>query len=361
MKKHIVTGAVACVGMLMVASAPARADSQPAVSVAVLSAYTNCSQSGDPENPNLTVAFAQTDLNSPWRVTELKDFQLWANRLCIPHFIWNQANEDVSTQISNVADLLAQKPNVLLVDPEAGQPLVPAISMARQAGVPMIIIDRDLPVPPGPNTYLATIGADNHLIGLKSTQAWIEKLKSVQQTDSPKANLAIIEGGVGQSPAIDRTQGVEDAIKPYPGIKIVAVESGDWTREGGRNVMEAYLQRFAPGQLQGVFAEADEMMVGAQQAIQAASRTDLNGWFFSGDGQLQGIQAVTDGFDVADTQFPPLFGQASLEAAIAASRGVTLPSTKFALIQKTFTCLTDSACDKSKAYVAQLQATGMQF
>ncbi|MGH7117770.1 MAG: substrate-binding domain-containing protein, partial [Acetobacteraceae bacterium] len=305
--------------------------------------------------------FAQTDLNTPWRVAEINDYKFWVKKLCVPHFIWNQANEDVAKELSNVSDLLAQKPNVLLLDPEASQPLVPAIAMAKKAAVPMVVIDRKLPVTPGPDTYAAVISADNFRVGYASAEAWIEKLKKVQKTDSPKGNLAIISGGVGQEPAIERDKGVETAIKPYPGIKIVANQSGDWTRAGGRKVMESYLQRFRPGQLQGVFAASDETMVGARQALEAAHRTDLDGWFFTGDGQLQGIQAVAEGFNVATTQFPPLYGEAGLQAAIALSQGATLPGRYFQLPQKTFTCLTADACAKTKAYLAMLQATGRQF
>jgi len=330
------------------------------VSVSALKSYTNCDDNGKPKNPKLKIAFAQTDLHTPWRVAELKHFQLWAKKLCVPDFIFNEAGEDVSKQLSNVSDLLAQKPDVLLLDPIADQPLVPAIDMAKKAGVPMIDIDRKLSVGPGPNTYLSVISADNYTVGLSAAKAWIEKLKKTQKTDSPKANLVIIMGGVGQDPANERDRGVQDAIKPYPNIKILDIQSGNWTREGGRKVMQAYLQRFAPGELQGVYAASDESMIGARQAIEAANRKDLDGAFFSSDGQLQGLEAVADGFDVASSQFPPLYGEASLQAAIAVTQGVKLARTYW-LDLKTFTCLTEAACNETKEYIAQLKATGMQF
>src|SRR5574337_1312883 len=56
-----------------------------------LAKYTNCNSSGQAINPNLTVAFAQTDLNTPWRVAEMNNFKTWANKLCV-RLIWNQAN-----------------------------------------------------------------------------------------------------------------------------------------------------------------------------------------------------------------------------------------------------------------------------
>ncbi len=359
MRKKLCAAAI-CAVMASLFTGKAAVAADPPASVDLLTKYTNCDSDGNPRNPNLKVAFAQTDLNTPWRVAELKDFQLWAEKLCIPHFIWNEADEDVSKQLSNVGDLLAQKPDVLLLDPIADQPLIPAIQMARKAGVPMIDIDRALSVGPGPDTYLSVIDADNFTVGISATKAWIEKLKQTQHTDSPKATLLIIMGGVGEDPAIERDRGVETAIKLYPNIKILAIQSGDWTRDGGRKVMEGYLQRFAPGTIQGVYAAADEMMIGARQAVEAVNRKDFDGVFFSGDGQLQGLEAVADGFDVADSQFSPLYGEAGLNAAIAVSQGERLLP-HYWLQLKTFTCITQADCDATKEYVAQLKATGMQF
>jgi ribose transport system substrate-binding protein len=330
-------------------------------SVSVLQKYTNADASGNPINSKLTIAFAQTDLNTPWRVSEMEHFKFWAQKLGIPHFIWNQANESVSTELSNVADLLAQKPDVLIVDPEASKPLTPVVQMAQKAGVPLVVADRALDVAPGVGTYQVFIGADQYKIGYQSTVWWIKKLQKVQGTDSPTANLVILEGGVGQDPAIERHNGVADAIKPYPKIKIVASQSGDWTRDGGRKVMQAWIQRFAPGQILGCFAASDEMMLGAQEALKAAQRTDLDGWFFTGDGQLEGLQAIIDGTNVADTQNPPFYGEASLRAAIAISQGVKFHAQTFVLDNETFTNMTPEELDKTKAYVAKIKLAGLSF
>lgn len=359
MSKGALIGAAIAALMVFGGGRAALADDKPA-SVETLKAYTNCDDDGNPKNPKLKIALAQTDLNTPWRVAELKHFQLWAKKLCVTNFIWNEAGEDVSKQLSNVGELLAQKPDVLLLDPIADQPLVPAIDMAKKAGVKMIDIDRKLSVGPGPDTYRSLINADNYTVGLSAAKAWIEKLKKDQKTDSPKANLLIIMGGVGQDPANERDRGVQDAIKPYPGIKLLDTQSGNWTREGGRKVMQAYLQRYRPGEIQGVYAASDESMIGARQAIEAANRKDFNGAFFSSDGQLQGLEAVADGFDVASSQFSPLYGEASLQAAIALSQGANI-APHYWLSLKTFTCLTEAECNATKEYIAQLKATGMQF
>ena len=360
MNAKFIAGFAACAVFSAACGARAQKPSVPPVSTSTLASYTNCDDDGNPKNANLKLAYAETDLSTPWRVSEVNSFKRWAEKLCVPHFIWNQANEDVSLQISNVADLLAQKPTVLLLSPYSNKPLMPTIGMAQKAGVPMISVDRELAADPGPTTFVSWIGGDNYTTGQSAANGYVAHLKAVQKTDNPKANVAIIMGGAGEASANERNQGVEDALKPYPGIKILAVQSGDWTRDGGRKVMAGYIQRFPPGTLQGVYAASDEEMIGARQALEAANRTDLNGAFFSSDGQLQGLEAVADGFDVADSQFAPLFGGPSLQAAIAISQGVKIAPVYY-LVMKTFTCLTPDACNATKEYVAQLKATGAQF
>lgn len=350
----------ACGGAAVGSSTSAKHIPAP-TTIKQLASFTNCDSSGKPKDPNLKIAFAETDLNTPWRVSSMDSFQTWAKKLCVPHFIWNQANESVSAELSNVQALLAQQPSVLILDPLATDPLTPVVTLANSAHVPLIVIDRALSVAPGQGMYQLFIGAQQFPIGYQSAQWWIKKLEAVQHTNSPKANLVLLDGGVGQDPAIERHNGVVAAIKPYPNIHLVAAESGDWTLQGGRQVMEAYLQRYPVGSIQGVYAASDEMMLGALEALQAAHRTDLNGWFFTGDGQLQGLQQIVAGVNIADTQNPPFYGQPSLEAAIAISQGVQFHAQTMNLENKTFTCMTTADCQVTKAYIAQIEQKNSLF
>lgn len=329
-------------------------------SVAQLTKFTNKTSSGSLKNPNLTIAWAQTDLNSPWRVAELNNFKTWAAKLGVK-LIWNQANESISTELSNVQDLLAQHPDVLIVDPEDTAGLTPVVKMADNAHIPLIVVDREINAKPGQGEYQLFIGAHQVPIGYQSAQAWISWLKKEQHTNQPKARLAIIEGGLGQSPTIGRNKGVLEAIKPYPRIKVVATESGDWTLQGGRSVMESYIQRFPAGYLQGVFAASDEMMMGAEEAMQSAHRPIPQHWFFTGDGQLQGLQAVVQGISAADTQNPPFYGQPALEAAIAITQGVNFQGETLWIPNETYTCLTAQACAVTKAAIAQMKVQHSLF
>lgn len=332
--------------------------------VSALDSYTNCTSSGKPKNPNLTVAFAQTDLGVPWRVTNQATYTLWAKKLCIPHFESLNGQNDVNTELSNVSALLARKPNVLILDPIETQPFTPVVQEAAKAHVPLVVVDRALNVNPGTGTYQVFIGANQFKIGYQSAEVWIKEQMQAQHTKQPKGNIVLLGGGVGQQPATERNRGVAAAIKPYPGLKIVGTQSADWTRQGGLTVMESYLQRFPPGQIQGVFGAADESYLGARQAIESAHRTsEFAGQkkFFDGDGQLEGIEGVVSGWLAATTQNPPFYGQPALEAAVAISQGHKFHGATFVIPNRTFDCLTSADCQATKAYIAQEKLKGLDF
>ena len=253
MNSKWIAGIAAGVVLLAAGGARAQVPSAPPVSTSTLSSYTNCDDDGNPRNPNLKLAYAETDLSDPWRVSEVNSFKLWAQKLCVPHFIWNQANEDVSKQISNVADLLAQKPTVLLISPYSNKPLMPTIPMTQKAGVPMISVDRELDAEPGPKTFATWIGGDNYATGLSAGKAFVAHLKMVQTTDSPKGNIAIIMGGAGEASANERNQGVEgrtqalfrhqDTRRPVRGLDT------RWRTQGHGRVHPALPRRETPGRL----------------------------------------------------------------------------------------------------------------
>lgn len=321
--------------------------------VAQLAKFTNRTGTGKLKNSNLVVAWAETSEASPWRVAEVQSFQAAAKALGV-HLIWNQAHSSATTELSNVQDLLAQHPDVLIVDPEDTAPLTPVVTMADSAHVPLIVIDREISKKPGQGEYQLFIGAHQFPIGYDSAEAWIHYLKEEQHTSQPKAHLAIIEGGVGQSPTVGRNNGALAAIKPYPGIKVVAIESGDWDLQPARTAMESFIQRFPPGYLQGVFAASDEMLMGAEEAMHAAHRTIPSHFFFSGDGQLQGLQAVVQGISAADTQNPPFYGLPSLEAAIAISQGANFHGESLYIPNYSYNCMTGKACSITKKAIAAM-------
>ena len=133
--------------------------------------------------------------------------------------------------------MIAQKVDLIFIAPRSEKALAEAVLKAKAACIPVILLDRDVDhsiAAPGKD-YVTMIGS-NFVEEGQRTAAWLAKAMG------EKAVIIELEGTVGSSPAIDRKKGFDDEIAKYPGMTIVASQSGDFARYKGRQVAEHLLQ-----------------------------------------------------------------------------------------------------------------------
>ncbi len=238
------------------------------------------------------IGFSQGTMNHPWRVAMVEGNKKWAaEHLPNVELIVTDGQNNSGKQVSDVESILAQSPDVLMISPLTEQALTPIVTDAMSAGIPVIALDRKV------NTDVTTyITAQNEPIAAQAGEFFAEKLGG-------KGNIVQIEGTAGSSSAVERKKGFEDVIAKHPDMKIIATQNADYLRENAAKFMEDVLQRFGPGQIQGVYAHNDEMALGALTAIEAAGRQKeimVTGL----DGQNNAIQAVADGKLYGTFTFP---------------------------------------------------------
>lgn len=239
-----------------------------------------------------TIGFSQSTMNHPWRVAMVEGNRKWAEEhLPNVKLIITDGQNTSSKQVADVESLMAQNIDVLMISPLTQQALTPVVAQAMAAGIPVVEMDRKV------NTDTTVyISAENEPIGRKAGEFFA-------QTLGGKGNIVVIEGTAGASAAIERQAGFEETLLKYPEMKIVARQNADFLREGAAKFMEDALQRFGPGEIDGVYAHNDEMALGALTAIEAAGRSGeimVTGV----DGQNNAIQAVADGRLFATFTFP---------------------------------------------------------
>jgi len=171
-----------------------------------------------------TIGFAQTGSNNPWRLGESKSMQDEAKRLGYT-LIETNANEDTAKQIADVDSLIAQGVDILIFPPRESQALAPSVMKAKAAGIPVILIDRDVDhsiAKPGED-YVTFIGSDFVDQGRRAAE-WL-----VEATGG-KAKIIELEGTTGADPAIDRKTGFDEFLQgsfrgtptasgPYPDMR----------------------------------------------------------------------------------------------------------------------------------------------
>ncbi|WP_037604217.1 ABC transporter substrate-binding protein [Streptacidiphilus rugosus] len=252
------------------------------------------------------VGFSQSESTSnPFRATETSSIEAQAKKLGVK-LIERNANADVNAQNSQIEDMIAQGAKVLSVAPENSDGLGPALAQAKAKKIPVLTIDRTV-TGSACSDFVAFIGSNFY------GQAQIAADDLAGATDST-AHVAILSGTPGNNVSTDRTNGFLDEVKAkYPNIQVVASQTGNFDQTDGQKVMEQLLQ--AHPDINAVYAENDEMALGAIQAIRSAGKTpgkDIK--IVSIDGIQQAVQDVVAGQLVADIETNPRFGPLAFQS-----------------------------------------------
>jgi ABC-type sugar transport system substrate-binding protein len=265
------------------------------------------------------IAFSNGDMNNSWRAAFVKSMEQWGARFKTAgpgiDYVWANSAGDSAKQLQDSQTLLAQKPNMLILSPNQSTPLDPVIDMATKANVPLMVIDRSLVRKPPVGTYVLNITQNYAISGMTMAAYAVDYLH--RKYGAYKGDIVEIQGELGSSPNTDMYVGIREVLKHYPDIKIVSTEEGKWSNDGGRRVMQGYLQRFTDDQMDVIFTYADASGLGAIQAIKAAGRDELlDGRIASKDGDVNFVQYVAEGKAMMSTECPPYYGAFAIPEAI---------------------------------------------
>jgi ribose transport system substrate-binding protein len=249
-----------------------------------------------------TVGLSISTLNNPFFVDLRDGAQAAATKAKVTLLVLDAQN-DSAREASQIEDLIQKKVSVIAINPTDSDAIVPIIKKINAAKIPVITVDR------GANggVVAAHIASDNVAGGRMAAEYVGKRLNG-------KGSVVMLEGIAGTSAARDRGKGFREGLKKYPGIKLVAVQTADFDRAKGLTVMENILQ--AQKKIDAVFAQNDEMALGAVQAIEAAKRQKqifVVGFDAIGDA----LTAIKEGKMAATVaQQPKEMGRLGVEAAV---------------------------------------------
>ncbi|CAA9571584.1 MAG: ABC transporter, substrate-binding protein (cluster 2, ribose/xylose/arabinose/galactose) [uncultured Truepera sp.] len=253
------------------------------------------------QQDSYVVGFAQTESNNPWRIAQTTSMQEEAAARGY-RLVYTDAAGSAAKQVADVRSMIAQGVDLIFLAPREEKPLAPVILEAKNAGIPVILLDRnvDQSLAAAGEDYVTFIGSDFIEEGRRVGE-WLT------EATGGEANIIQLEGTTGSSPANDRKKGFEDAIVDQPNMKILASQTGDFARDEGRQVMETLLQ--AHPEVDVVYAHNDEMAIGAISALEAAGRTPGEDVLvLSIDGGKEAVQLVVDGKINYIVECNPRFG-----------------------------------------------------
>ncbi|MNG89616.1 D-ribose-binding periplasmic protein precursor [compost metagenome] len=237
--------------------------------------------------------------------------QLEANKLGYNLVVLDSQNNPAK-ELANVQDLMVQNPKLLLINPTDSDAVGNAIKMANQAKIPVITLDRMA----AKGEVVSHIASDNRVGGKMAGDF-------IAQKAGADAKVIQLEGIAGTSAARERGEGFQQSLEQNK-FKLLASQPADFDRTKGLNVMQNLLT--AHPDVQAVFAQNDEMALGALRALQTAGKTDVIVVGF--DGTADGVKAVEGGKLAATVaQRPDQIGVIGVETADKILKGEKVPAT----------------------------------
>ena len=287
------------------------ASAAPAASSAPASVAPASAAPASAAPTSITIGIALSTLNNPYFVTMENAAKQEAAAKGATLIVADGQN-DLAKQTSEIEDFIAKKVNGIIVNPVDSNGIVPAIKEANAANIPVIAADRA--VGTGAQTA-AFIASDNVQAGKLASTALFKALGG-------KGNVAVLTGVPGASATNDRTNGLKESLAAYPGIKVVAEQTAQFDRATALTVMENILQ--AHPDIVGVFAENDEMALGAIQALKGVSKAGTVK-VASIDGEADGMTAVQAG-TLLETiaQQPALMAKMAVDDLVTIAGGGTI-------------------------------------
>ena len=265
---------------------------------------------------DLVVGFIQTGSEGGWRAANTGSFNETSTQLGLTLKFYDAQNK-FENQISAFRNFI-QDPdvNVIVLSALEAAGWDEVLQEAKDAGKLVVLQDRRIDA--SEDLYVTFIGADFVEEGRKAGTEMCVLLEG-----SAKKNVVELVGNVGSSAAIDRGVGFRETSADC-GIVITQSQTGNWSATEGKAVMEAWLQQSTD--IQGVFAQNDEMGIGAAQAINEAgidAGTTIK--IITVDATAGAFNAMIAGDINTVVECNPLLAPQVFEAALKALNGETLP------------------------------------
>ncbi len=216
---------------------------------------------------SLTVGYAEGFDDNAWRKIAIQEFKDEAAQCpLIKKLIFTNANLSTEQAISDINDLVAQGANIILVYPDAGSALIPAMRKATEAGVTVI------PWATG-TSFGGTAGVDYYKLVTElpeyNGRVWAQWMVNALHEHG---NILFLGGTAGNPTSQAEFQGAKDVIKKYHGMHwlIDSPVTTGWDPETEQQVMSGLLTKYH--NINGIITDYGGSATGAINAFVQAGR-----------------------------------------------------------------------------------------
>jgi simple sugar transport system substrate-binding protein len=218
------------------------------------------------ESDMIVVGFSQVGAESEWRVANTENMKATLSEQNGYELYFDDARNMQENQIRAIRNFIQQDVDYIVFSPRVETGWDSILQEARDAGIPVIVIDRDIKVEDR-ELFTAYIGSDFYEEGEKAI-VWLEELLKNKEREKENVNIVHIQGTIDSSAQVGRTSALTAAVRRNPNWELVAQEPGDFTRAKAYEVMVEILKQTTD--IDVVYCENDGEALGAIDAMQEA-------------------------------------------------------------------------------------------
>ena len=247
----------------------------------------------------ISVGFAQVGHESDWRAANTQNYQDTFSAENGYELAFVDADNDNAVQLEAVRGFIQQEVDYICIAPIETAGWDTVLQEAQDAGIPVLIVDRS--VDADPSLYETQIGCDMVAEG-ETAANWLG-----EYLDGAEAKILVIEGSVGASATLGRTEGFNNIAASHSEWEILDSQSGDFTQAGGQEGMESFIKSYSDFNV--VVCQNDNEAYGAMDAMDAAGITygvDGDVIIISFDATHDGLQYTLDGKINCNVECNPL-------------------------------------------------------
>lgn len=266
-----------------------------------------CKKASSRPAGEIVIGFASRDLSSEYTARLSEGVVNYAKTRPGVKVVMVDAQSDVQKQVSQVENFVSQKVDAIILNPCEVEASSPAVDRAKAAGIPLVNVNQTTRSEPD-----AYVGSDDIYAGRMAMEAIAAKLHG-------QGGVLMIHGIMGTSAQLEREAGAREVLAKYPGLKLLDHQTAQWDRAKAMSLTENWIQAHR-GKFQAIFAQNDEMAMGALLALERAGiKQDV--YVIGIDAIAQALDAVKAGrLDATVFQDAVGQGRGSVDLALALAR-----------------------------------------
>ena len=312
MRKRLVSAALAAamaLSMTACTSNPAEKETEAAAPADTEAAEEGEEKEAAADGDLITVGYAQVGAESDWRTANTESFKSTFTEENGYKLIFDDAQQKQENQIKAIRSFIQQGVDYIVVAPVVETGWETVLEEAKEAGIPVILSDRQMQLSDD-SLYEAWVGG-NFVKEGETCGDWLADYLEKQGRADEEINMVTIQGTIGASAQVGRTEGMENKLKEHSNWNMLDKQSGEFTQAKGQEVMESILKQ-SGDDIDVVYCENDNEAFGAIDAIKAAGY-EVGGeegqiLVMSFDTTNAGLTQTLSGEITCDTECNPLHG-----------------------------------------------------